>query len=193
MGVKHFYIWINKLFSKSIKSIDKKPIIDNLALDLNGIIHPCAQKIYNYGKSEERQRFISVPHTPRPSVRLNKELYKLVCEQIMEYLINLEPRKRLIICIDGVAGFAKMNQQRSRRFVSMKKKIVDHAFDPNCITPGTSFMHYLSKYIDWYLRKMISDCSLFRNLEIVFSNSLCIICVPQINLTELNPKPHFSE
>jgi len=40
----------------------------------------------------------------------------------------------------------------------------------NCITPGTKFMDHLTKYIDWYIRKRISEDSRWQNVEIIFSN-----------------------
>ena len=85
----------------------------------------------------------------------------------------VNPRKRLILCIDGVAGSAKMSQQRQRRFKSAKitqegEKSED--FDSNCITPGTFFMDKLSKYIDWYIRVMVSHSPEWANIEIIFSN-----------------------
>jgi 5'-3' exoribonuclease 2 len=75
----------------------------------------------------------------------------------------------LYLAIDGVAPRAKMNQQRSRRFrttldaqekserdaqikkkwkedgLVFKEKSEPDGFDVNVITPGTPFMHNLSK------------------------------------------------
>lgn len=40
----------------------------------------------------------------------------------------------------------------------------------NCITPGTKFMDYLSKYIDWYIKKRITENVNWKKVEVVFSN-----------------------
>ena len=61
MGVKHFFIWLRKNFPKTITEIKKDETfqdhsvsIDNLCLDMNGIFHNCAQKIYQYGAFEKK-------------------------------------------------------------------------------------------------------------------------------------------
>ena len=43
-------------------------------------------------------------------------------------------------------------------------------FDSNSITPGTKFMDYLSKYIDWFIKKQITINPNWQNIEVVFSN-----------------------
>ena len=171
MGIKHFYIWMKKNFPTMIQSSLNETPIDNLALDLNGIIHPCAQQIFKYGdEPTEIKRFITKPFYPPTTKHNFIQVYDGVCKQIVHYLLAIKPRKRLIVCIDGVAGFAKMNQQRSRRFVSMKKKKSYHHFDPNCITPGTPFLSFLSHYIERFLRITLTHDHRFQHLEIVFSN-----------------------
>jgi 5'-3' exoribonuclease 1 len=46
----------------------------------------------------------------------------------------------------------------------------DSVFDGNSITPGTKFMDHLTKYIDWYIRKSISEDEKWQNIEVIFSN-----------------------
>ena len=173
MGVKHFFIWLNKNFKNCIKNIPlNQPLttgIDNLCIDLNGVFHPCAQQIYEYGDHKPRERLLGKTK-PRKKYTLKHQLrvFAKVCERIEYYRNLVQPRKRIILCIDGIAGAAKMAQQRQRRYKSAQER--DFPFDPNCMTPGTLFMDHLSKYIDWYIRASISYNPEWEDLEIVFSN-----------------------
>lgn len=177
MGVKHFYIWFQRNYSNCIdKDIDKfrEKHINNLCIDMNGIIHTCAQKIYEYGNNK-RQRFI----TKKSKNTLTKQikLFSEICNSIEQLRKIILPSKRIILCIDGVAGVSKLAQQRQRRFKSAREaedNIDKDAFNPNCITAGTKFMDFLSKYIDWYCRMMISHNPDWKDLEIIFSNEKVI-------------------
>jgi len=46
---------------------------------------------------------------------------------------------------------------------------MDTVFNASCITPGTKFMDDLMKYIDWYIRKKISEDADWKNIEVIFS------------------------
>ena len=177
MGIKHFFIWYKKNFPDCIKTIGSGvPIqdvkIDNLCLDMNGIFHTCAQKVYQYGDYKKNRPLIK-KQKPRKSLKWQLEMFKETCEQINYYVNMVQPQKRLILCVDGVAGFAKMAQQRQRRFKSAKEaeQSEDQCdFNATCITPGTKFMNFLTKYIDWYIRLMSSNDLQWKNIEIIFSN-----------------------
>ena len=97
-------------------------------------------------------------------------IFKDVCSTIENLLEVVNPTKRLILCVDGPAPISKQNQQRQRRFRSANEREQKNNFDSNCITPGTKFMDYLSKHIDWYIRKNISQNIRWRNLEVILSN-----------------------
>jgi 5'-3' exonuclease len=172
MGVKHFFIWLRKNFPETIREIKHGENfkthdvgIDNLCLDMNGIFHTCAQKIYQYG-SFEKKSLLRKPQYKR-GLRWQMRLYESVCEAIENYRELVKPKKRLILCVDGVAGRAKMNQQRQRRYRSEKLENCD--FDTSSITPGTKFMDHLSRYIEWYIRVMVTNSSDWQDLEIVYS------------------------
>jgi 5'-3' exonuclease len=184
MGIPFFFYWLRNNFSDCIYRLKPKqtfrdivisyenktsPRIDNLAIDLNGVFHYCAQKIYKYGSFKEPQRFLR-KQPPKATLAKQLEMFKEVCNQI-SILVNItNPRKRLILCVDGVAGSAKQCQQRGRRFKSAKlQEQEDTNFNSNVLSPGTKFMDYLTKYIDFYIREQISNGS-WRHLDVVFSN-----------------------
>ena len=63
MGIKHFFIWYRNNFPKNIKNLKNgqkcdsiNVNIDNLMVDLNGIFHTAAQKVYKYGNYKPQKR-----------------------------------------------------------------------------------------------------------------------------------------
>lgn len=178
MGIKHFFTWFKTNFSESIHNLPKNTTvidvdvtIDNLMIDMNGIFHNSAQKIYEYGNCKPPQRLLKLKHK-KSTNHLQKQLklFEDVCKTIEKTIDIANPQKRVILCIDGPAPLSKQNQQRQRRFRSAMESSNDCPFDSNSITPGTKFMDFLSKYIDWYIRKTISTNEKWQNLEIIFSN-----------------------
>ena len=131
MGIKHFFFWFKKQFQNNIIKIAKGQTyqdvnlsIDNFMIDMNGIFHNSAQKIYKYGNCKPPQRLLKNGLPPRPvfqSKRNQLLLFQDVCERV-EYLLNVvKPKKRFILCIDGTAPLSKQNQQRQRRFRASKE------------------------------------------------------------------------
>jgi len=180
MGIKHFFFWFKKQFSKNIIKISNGQTcenisIDNFMIDMNGIFHNSAQKIYKYGNCKPPQRLLKNGMFQRPIYQTKRNqllLFQDVCERV-EYLFNVvKPKKRFILCIDGTAPLSKQNQQRQRRFRASKEggESKENTFDPNSITPGTKFMDYLSKYIDFFLHTKIAEDERWKNIEIIFSN-----------------------
>jgi 5'-3' exonuclease len=163
--------YIYKMYkNQTVKHVDVN--IDNLMVDMNGIFHNSAQKIYKYGNFKPQKSFINNIKSPEVNAKTQLLLFQDVCETI-EKLVNItSPSKRVILCVDGPAPISKQNQQRQRRFRTAKESsgATEGAFDSNCITPGTKFMDNLSKYIDWWIRKKISEDSKWQELEIIFSN-----------------------
>jgi len=178
MGIKHFFQWFKGQFSEHIKNMHKGQDlaslgvnIDNLMIDMNGIFHSSAQKIYEYGNYKPNPRLLRNGNKKRMgSVKKQIAMFEDVCLAVENIFKIVNPKKRLILCVDGPAPLSKQNQQRQRRFRSSAESSDDSPFNSNCITPGTKFMDYLTKYIDWYIRKRINEDDSWRNIEIVFSN-----------------------
>ena len=110
MGVPAFFRWLccrNPKFlwdvaenPEDYDAASLNPDIDNLYLDMNGIIHPC---------SHPQVSGIPVPAT------LN-DMFINIFNYVDKLMDLLRPRKLIYMAIDGVAPRAKMNQQRARRF-----------------------------------------------------------------------------
>jgi 5'-3' exonuclease len=142
MGVPGFFAWIVKRYPKSILSVNPPDKFDTLYLDWNGGIHPvCRQILSSHGGLS------------RSEVEL--KMVDGVVDYLKAIVTSAMPQKQLWIAIDGIAPRAKMNQQRARRFKAAKDKLVlneirsrhktplDHTWDTNAITPGTTFMRFL--------------------------------------------------
>ena len=130
--------------------------LNNLYLDMNCLIHPCVKKI----EAQNPQDVKAHNQTIRQSSYINNlskltEFERKSFNMIYEYILKLiefsEPDKMLYLAIDGVAPRGKMEQQRVRRFRSVKEHQMkgdilakynndNEYFDSNCITPGTIFM-----------------------------------------------------
>ena len=125
MGIPYYFYYLTKKYSNIIvRELPKK--INIYAIDFNGIIHPEAAN-----ETNEEKLIINLWN----KINNYNDLYK--------------PEK-LIICIDGVAPFAKIIQQRKRRYLTFYKNKIDKVvskWDTNAISPGTKFMNKLNNYI----------------------------------------------
>lgn len=176
MGIKFFYKWLSNYPKNGIKFLRKNEqvniVVDNLLIDMNGLIHNSAQKIYEYGSCEKKvvngvknvDKYVS----PENNVKLFQDL----CDSVLDLIITTKPVKRIIMNIDGSAPLAKQNQQRQRRYKSAienaKKNDLnaiktdkEKLFDPCSITPGTVFMHDLSEYITKWLTELCNTHGTF--------------------------------
>jgi 5'-3' exoribonuclease 1 len=177
MGIKYFFSYFKERFPNRIKNIRNHPNsveveIDNLLIDMNGIFHNCAQKVYEYGNFQNNHKNLLIKKKTQNNFKLQQKFFESVGEYI-EMLFNMVgPKKRLIMCVDGVAPMSKQNQQRQRRFrAALEKKEEEFdKFDSNSITPGTKLMDNLGRYIDWFIHKKMTEDEDWSNLEIIFSN-----------------------
>lgn len=105
MGVPSLYKWLTNRFPEVKIRLEKQQesLVDNLYLDFNAIIHPCCDKTLSSMADTESQLY------------MNLEKY------VDELITRIRPRRLLYISVDGVAPRAKLNQQRSRRFVHSKE------------------------------------------------------------------------
>eukprot|EP00887_Chlorella_sp_A99_P000906 scaffold5.g906.t1 len=196
MGIPKFYRWLSERYPlvNQPGGATVVPIMDNLYLDMNGIIHNCT-------------------HGNNPDVKLTEEemvvriftyLDKLV--QIVKpqarrlwtdgYVFNpgplrrdcvapgapLAPPRAPLACLGGLAD--SWLARRARRFKAAREAAEAAAaaerrgeappdpetrFDSNCITPGTPFMARLGAHLRFFVRKRMSEDPVWQAPTVVFS------------------------
>lgn len=157
MGIPYYFYKITNEHKNIITST--VPKCDRLFLDFNGIIH----NVYNDIKNDVSNNIET------------HEFETILITKVIEYMVRIcnfvSPKKMLYICIDGVAPFGKIKQQRSRRYLSnwLKSQIkpTGYQWDTNTISPGTNFMKELSSR----LRSFIQTNQDEQKYEIILSDS----------------------
>lgn len=204
MGIPAAFRWLSNKYPKIISPvIEDQPItledgstipvdttrpnpngeeLDNLYLDMNGIVHPCSHP-------EDRP-------APKDEEEMMLEVFRYT-----DRVVNMvRPRKILMIAVDGVAPRAKMNQQRSRRFRSAQdakekeedkqelikllkqqnggslsaeslESVTKKAFDSNSITPGTPFMDILALSLRYWCQYKLNTDPGWAKLKVIISDA----------------------
>ena len=199
MGIPKYFKWITNKHPELIIDISnssstdndddeliKCNSIDNLFLDANCLIHPCVRKVLSEYKNlinehfdDYKQNKNNIQNNLNIYSKLEKQMFKEI-EKYIIYLLNFsKPNKLLYIAIDGVAPRAKMEQQRTRRYRSMKEReIIKNInekhnikgvkeWDTNAITPGTLFMSKISNFFKKNFKKSLKKY----NINIIFSDT----------------------
>ena len=107
MGIPSYFSYIIKNHHKIIKE-KHQDSIHELYFDSNSIIYDSIRKIL---KKEKVQ--LQLQH---------KDLYYTICLQLEHYIKQINPTELVYISFDGIAPFAKLKQQRDRRFKSQYTK-----------------------------------------------------------------------
>ena len=140
MGIPSYFSYIIKNHSNIIrKKRQLKSKFSSLYMDCNSIIYDCVRKIENDTE-------------PRPSgFNIESSIIKSVIAKIEKYITEIQPSNVLYIAFDGVAPYAKMEQQRVRRYKTGYLSYINSGmstnsgkFNTSAITPGTEFMNMLS-------------------------------------------------
>ena len=112
MGIPSYFSYIIKNYSNIIKNLqyfqNNSVNFDSLYMDCNSIIYDSVhmlERSINSGELELPKDFESL-------------IISTVIEKIKNYVDFIKPSETLFIAFDGVAPFAKMEQQRTRRYKS---------------------------------------------------------------------------
>jgi len=189
MGVKHFYYWYRRQLEHCVQSKINPHVIDILCLDMNGIFHTCAQHVFKYGMFEIRvpdkpntllgRKIVANTNYKRLTPNKIRQLCQEICEKVNHLVQSIRPNKALVLCVDGVAGLGKMNQQRQRRFRAVWNTEVNQLrttrlekdeFHSNMLTPGTKLMDEITKYLDSFIRQKQETDVHWKSVQVIYSN-----------------------
>eukprot|EP00755_Sulcionema_specki_P020274 Sspe_Gene.12439::Locus_4241_Transcript_1_1_Confidence_1.000_Length_2908::g.12439::m.12439/K12619/XRN2, RAT1; 5'-3' exoribonuclease 2 len=104
MGIPAFYSWLWHKYARITKRNLREFLaqVDNLYLDMNGILHPACQG-------------------PGGAYLDDEEVMLAKVVEYLDFVVRTaQPRKLVYLAVDGVAPRAKLNQQRARRFQAAK-------------------------------------------------------------------------
>ena len=151
MGIPSYFSYIIKNFSNIIcnyknhlllKTIDNVDCKISLYMDCNSIIYDV---------------FNSLDDDSIIGNNIENVIIENVIHKINQYIMTVNPTRYVFIAFDGVAPFAKMEQQRTRRYKSKYSLEIEHTFfnkknrsnqwNTSSITPGTPFMNMLSEKV----------------------------------------------
>jgi 5'-3' exonuclease len=104
-------------------------------MDCNSIVYEAVHKLYendNYNQYGDK---------------FENDLIDHVIVNIEHYITTIQPTTSVYIAFDGVAPFAKMEQQRTRRYKTQYMTSILNSptkWNTSAITPGTTFMNKLN-------------------------------------------------
>jgi 5'-3' exonuclease len=167
MGIPSYFSYIIKNHQRIVRPLhffmqNGSFQFDYLFMDCNSIIYDAVRAV----ETKDEPDFESA-------------LIREVLIKIEEYILMIKPSNTIFIAFDGVAPFAKMEQQRTRRykthFLSTISETMSSTSDSckpkwktSAITPGTAFMTKLSSAVEfaflnsetkYHVKKVVVSCS----------------------------------
>ena len=130
MGIPYYFTHIIKNHKHIIDNIKNINNISALYIDANSLIYDSI----DFEKFENQNQF-------------EKFIINNVLQKIDNIIQSIKPNKYIYIAFDGVPPFAKLNQQKNRRYKSQYLEILFNKkkpWDTASITPGTHFMNKLN-------------------------------------------------
>jgi len=132
MGIPAYFSHIIKNHSPIVKNV-VPDVVSALLIDSNSIVYDAVH---------------SLPIEDQTA----QNIIDITVQKIKHYISVVQPRRFTYIAFDGIAPFAKMEQQKKRRYKSTFVPVVGNlqpkgGFNTVMITPGTPFMKMLSDRI----------------------------------------------
>lgn len=151
MGIPSYLSYIIKNYKGIISSLTKPTLVFNhLYFDANSIVYDCYRQLQEETKLNTGTEI---------EINDNTIIDKVII-QLENLISQINPTNTIFIALDGVAPFAKINQQRQRRFrvsastpVKTETTHNNDTFSTIKITPGTVFMNILSLRLSRHFNK----------------------------------------
>lgn len=152
MGIPSYFSYIIKNYSNIIRNLGyfksySMFSFQHLYMDCNSIIYD-AVRLIESEYSEKKKDIDPI---------FEEKIIESVIKNIESYIRMVRPTDTVFIAFDGVAPFAKMDQQRTRRYKSHymstinfggDEEIIKKGWSTSAITPGTTFMEKLSASVE---------------------------------------------
>jgi 5'-3' exonuclease len=184
MGVLKFYGgWVKNTFPEVVSNrlpTGDDVFLETLEFDMGGLLHASAAAVYCYGDGYNKRRrptvekMLSSKEGSDQLVRMfNNTVTDKIESLVKEFIEEVNPKYRrvvnLVVAMDGVAPFAKIVQQRTRRYKSAysgaksefkeaKRRYKQDEFVPpptgfqsNSITPGTKMMEQFDNHMKLWI------------------------------------------
>ena len=146
MGIPSYFSYIIKNYPNIIRNIGY--FSNNKSFSFNHLYMDCNSIIYDAVHSIDTTNNLDIQ-------TFENEIIEKVIVNIKEYINLIKPNTTIFIAFDGVAPFAKMEQQRTRRYRTRYMTTMDfgdsnkNSWNTSAITPGTKFMDNLSYRINY--------------------------------------------
>lgn len=156
MGIPSYFSHIIRNYSNIVRNLRFfKEIVgfrfEHLFMDCNSIVYDAVHSL---------EKRVNAGEIAQDS-DLDTIIINDVIQKIDAYISIIRPSKTIYVAFDGVAPFAKMEQQRTRRYKShfiSNVQFTDAALPPpfawntSAITPGTRFMEKLSNRLNYHFK-----------------------------------------
>lgn len=168
MGIHRFYGgYISKLPYDDLISQERPPdgSVESLFIDMNGLFYKVKADIYDINQNVRGRQIQSKAIGGISPEQLEAQYMLSLGEKLKEILNMAKPVNNLVMCVDGIAPRAKVNQQRSRRYIGALERSreekgiggfalgprLQKPFDSISITAGTAFMSRIDVYLQSWL------------------------------------------
>lgn len=174
MGIPSYFSYIIKNYSNIIRNLGyfknySMFSFQHLYMDCNSIVYDAVRFVE--ADCLEKKKPIN-----QSDADFEKDVIEKVMENIGLYIRMIQPTDTVYIAFDGVAPFAKMDQQRTRRHKSHYMSTLDFGdgeskkkgWNTSAITPGTVFMEKLSESVE---KRFVGSEKTYRVKNVIVSCS----------------------